>query len=107
MEETIVNVILFIFGTIGLTHIIVDSSIMQKPRDWLRAILPAFVYKLFECYQCAGTWIGFFCGWLCFGLGFKEIFLGGMAGSFLSYLAAAMLSYFEANSSIELPPENK
>ncbi len=103
--EAIVNVVLFVFGTIGLTHIIVDSSIMQKPRDWLRAILPTSVYKLFECYACCGAWLGFFCGWLCFGFGFKEIFLSGMAGSFLSYASAVLLTYLEANAIVEVPKD--
>jgi|SRR5262252_2711116 len=107
VAAAIVNVVLFVFGTVGLTHIIVDSAIMQKPRDWLRAILPEWAYKVFECYQCTGTWVGFFCGWLCFGLGFKEIFLGGMAGSFLAYLSAAVLTYLEANSLVDVPKEEE
>jgi len=107
MDEAIVSSVLFIFGTVGLTHIIVDSTIMQKPRDWLRAILPEYIYKIFECYQCCGTWVGFLCGWLCFGLSFKAIFLGGMAGSFLSYGSAALLTYLEANSLVDVPKNGK
>jgi hypothetical protein len=107
VAAAIINIVLFVFGTIGLTHIIVDSAIMQKPRDWLRAILPTYIFQVFECYQCCGTWVGFLCGWLCFGLGFKEIFLGGMAGSFLAYLSAALLTCLEANSIVDAPKEEK
>lgn len=103
-------IVLFVFGSIGLTHIIVDSAIFAPIRSWLQKILPVFVYKIFECYQCAGQYTGWFLGGLLFGIplliaekpdyyaAVVYTFVAGFASSFLSYVSAAMLTYFEANS---------
>lgn len=106
------SVVLFVLGSIGLTHVIVDSAIFAPVRSWLEKWLPSSVYKVFECYQCCGVWVGWFLGALLFGvpevlagnywLAAVQTFVAGFAASFVSYGAAVMLTYFEANSVI--PP---
>ncbi len=100
----------FALVAIGMTHIIVDSSIFAPVRDWIRAKMPGFVSKIIECYQCCGTWVGFFAAFWLLGCPVGEgaerhvvvhpavVFLGGCAGSFLAYSAAVLLTYYEAQS---------
>jgi hypothetical protein len=109
------NFALFVLATIGMTHIIVDSSIFSPVRSLLEKILPSYVYKVFECYQCSGTWCGFFIGWtlLVYPFDFDLVtkigivFSCGCAGSFLSTLAATFLNYLEARSIVDLGEEEE
>lgn len=83
--------LLFAFATIGLTMIIVDGSIFEPVRCFLEKKLPEKVYDVFECYQCMGTWCGFICGAMAFGLNPLFIILSGFAGSFLAMFTGAIL----------------
>ena len=92
-----IDFLLFALSVIGMTHIIVDGSIFQGVRDVLKKWLPTKLYRLFECYQCTGTWAGFFLGY--FLLHYTDlfaIFACGCAGSFLATWAATDLNYLEA-----------
>jgi hypothetical protein len=94
------NLILFILGTIGLTNIIVDSSLFQPIRAWakgeiaLREAANIFIHpkfgKLLSCYQCCGVWAGWMVGLLLFSE-WQFIFVAGFASSFLSELAAKIM----------------
>lgn len=112
------NIILFLLGTIGLTHIIVDSSIFAPLREWLKEKAPTVeepvkcfsgkwiagkIGYMMTCYQCAGTWVGFLMGFLLLfqpNIGWATnaaiIFGAGMASSFLSNWAAIYLTYLES-----------
>lgn len=126
------EILLFIFGVIGLTHIIVDSAIMQPIRDWFKKpYVPWFLMwkdgwgdllspwtflrkRLFDpighmttCYQCSGFWAGLAVGWMVWSqAGFWHVLASGFAGSFLSNAAAILFNYFEAQTIVHLPPED-
>jgi hypothetical protein len=85
--------ILYILATIGLTNIIINSTIMEPIRCFLKNHLPDSVYEVFECYQCMGTWCGALCGalvlcehWVAY------LFLYGFAGSFISSIMSIVNS---------------
>jgi hypothetical protein len=93
-----VTFLLFVFATIGLTLIIVDGSIFEPVRCILEKTLPEKVYDVFECYQCMGTWCGFLCGAMAFGLNPVFIILSGFAGSFLAMFAGLILDKLESHN---------
>ena len=91
----------FALATIGLTNIIVDPATIARPfRDFADKSLPSWFSKLFSCYQCSGTWVGFLCGYLVIGGDPWIVFLSGMAGSYLATLSATYMNYLEAKSII-------
>ena len=106
------NLILFIFASIGLTHIFVDSKIFMPLREWLQKQTNNWILckisEIMSCYQCAGQYAGMFCG-LClltsteYGLiyNFFLVLCSGFAGSFLSSFAAYYLTYLEAKSIVD------
>lgn len=86
-----------------MTNIIVDpATIMQPVRNFVEKNCHPWVNKLFSCYQCSGTWIGFFCGYVLISQNIFVVFLCGMAGSFLATLSATYLNYLEAKSIINI-----
>jgi hypothetical protein len=93
------SLILFGLATVGLTNIIVDpATIMQPFRDFVDKKCPPWVSKLFSCYQCSGTWVGFLCGYALVSNKPMTVFLCGMAGSYLSTISATYMNYLEAKS---------
>jgi len=101
LDINISNLILFFLSVIGFTHIIVDPATIAKPfRDFIEKYGTNWMNKLFSCYQCCGTWIGFFCGFILISKNIFVIFLCGMAGSFVSTWGAYYLNYLEAKSVI-------
>lgn len=102
MEE-ISRLVIFALATIGLTNIIVDPATIAKPfRDFADKRLPSFLSKLFSCYQCSGTWVGFMCGYLVLSREPGDVFLCGMAGSYLATLSATYMNYLEAKSIVSM-----
>ena len=104
------TLILFVLSTIGMAHIIVDGSIMQWFRDfvkWSTALIrwPS-LGGVVDCYLCCGTWCGFLMGWIWFGPTYWQIFACGCAGGFLSNMAAVVLNWVEAATIVNLPPED-
>ena len=56
---------LFVLAVIGLTHILVDSEIMDPVDEWAKNRVPTKVHHgLFECHQCSGFWCGVLLGLL-------------------------------------------
>jgi hypothetical protein len=100
------DLLLFIVGVIGITHIVVDSKITAPIRDWLsnpnRFIIFKFLHSMMTCYQCAGFWCGLLCGLTLREANYWHVLIAGGAGSFLSSLAAAVLNYLEANAIVQL-----
>ena len=106
--------LLFAFGSIGMAHIIVDGSILESFRTFVKNLAekincPKFG-ELVECYMCSGTWSGFFMGYITFGHSIENPFLSvfttfacGCAGGFLSNLAAMILNYIESATIVNLP----
>ncbi|MEN6367635.1 MAG: hypothetical protein ABFC88_12545 [Thermoguttaceae bacterium] len=87
------NLILFTLAVIGMTHIIVDSEIMEPVHDWVSKRC-TFIGKIMDCYQCAGFWCGLFLSPL---LDWNPLvwFVGGCAGSFLAQLGWLVLDTLE------------
>ena len=84
-----VNLILFVLAVIGMTHILVDSDMPLV--KWIRenakkvlAKVPGNWAKVFDCYQCSGTWCGFICGAILIDYNPLIILMCGCAGSFLA-----------------------
>jgi hypothetical protein len=110
------NFLLFAFGSIGMAHIIVDGSILESFRDFVKSFtkkinLPK-LGEIVECYMCSGTWAGFFMGYIVYGYFINNITLSilttfacGCAGGFLSNLAAMILNYIESATIINLPEQ--
>lgn len=95
--------ILFVFSVIGMTNIIVDPATIMAPfRNFVEKKCPNWLDKLFSCYQCTGTWVGFFCGYLLISDSLEIVFLCGMAGSFLATFSATYLNFLEAKSVINI-----
>lgn len=103
------NLILFMLGVIGFTHIMVDSTIMAPLREWIASKESWWwkkVSEILSCYQCAGTWCGFILGFLLFGLSPIMILISGFAGSFLAVLGSHLLAYLEAKTIISIGDDN-
>jgi prepilin signal peptidase PulO-like enzyme (type II secretory pathway) len=95
--------LLFAFGAIGMTLIIVDSGIMQWFRDWYKSVVPEKLGQLVDCYMCCGFWCGMFCAWASFSTPTVwSVIVGAFAGSFLANLAATLLNWMEAGTIINL-----
>lgn len=100
---SISSLILFILCVVGFTNIIVDpATIMQPVRDFIEKRCHPWLNKLVSCYQCTGTWVGFFCGYILISKDPVVVFLCGMAGSFIATFAATYLNYLEAQSVIDI-----
>ena len=100
------NFLLFVIGVIGMTHIIVDSSIFKPVRELALKYLPRFISKVFECYQCMGFWCGCMLGLTILSHNPFVVFAAGCGGSFLSNLAAAILNYLDARAIVDIGVHN-
>ena len=100
-----VELILFILASIGMTHVVVDGSIFSWLRNLAIKYLPRKISSIFSCYQCAGMWCGFLLGYFIIDKDIIKVFACGCASSFLSMLAATFLNYLEAQTIINLDKE--
>ena len=76
----VIKLILFIIGSIGLTNIIVDSSLFKPVRESFKNW--NYIYELLTCHLCSGMWSGLLCGWLLFGTSWT-LLIYGFSASFL------------------------
>jgi hypothetical protein len=106
--EIIESLVLFCFGSIGVTHILVDGEIFKPVKEFIAKNLPEFFSKLLNCYQCTGFWVGIFFGFFLYfdveniTKSIVYLFLAGGSSSNLSYFWALVLTYLEANSLIRM-----
>jgi len=91
-----INLIIFLFACVGMTHIIIDGTIFSSLRGYLKKILPEKFYSLFECYMCCGFWCGVFLGGLIISKDPFVIFSCGCASSMLAQLHANILNVLES-----------
>ena len=88
-------ILLFFVAAIGMTHIVVNSEIMEPVDAWAKAHLPAKLHHgLFECYQCSGFWCGIVLSPL---VSFNPfiMFACGCAASFLADFSESAFKYLE------------
>ncbi len=88
------NLILFSLGVVGMTHIIVDSQIIEPVYEWIRPRLPVVAHMM-DCYQCAGFWCGIALGLALLSYRPCIVFAAGCAGSFLAQLGWLVLDALE------------
>jgi hypothetical protein len=116
---TIGDFLLFVTATIGLTHIMVDSVVVQPLRNIIKFLSESEqwhgkrgeffkwilqkINKMISCYQCAGFWCGLVAGGVLVSLNPLVILFCGFASSYLALQAAHFLNYLEANSVITIP----
>lgn len=97
-----INFMLFALAAIGFTFIMVDSSILEPVREFIKNHVPSSFYKVWECYQCMGFWTGMVAGLVFLPITFSAVIMYGFAGSFLSSFAAVYINYLEAKSIIDI-----
>lgn len=111
------SVFMFVVSVVGLTHVIVDSAIMENPRNLFKKIVPEWFGSVVDCYMCCGVWCGWFVASVLFPvdvsshysifMGIMTIFVSGFAGSYLSNFAAIQLNHIEAATLGYLEQEEK
>ena len=111
-------ILLYALSVIGMTFVIVDGSIMEWFRtfvksksDWLAAKTGRESLKHFGdvvgCYLCCGVWCGFLMGLIWISYNPVKVFACGMAGGFLANFAATVMNYLEVATIFNLPPDDK
>lgn len=96
--------LLFATATIGLTNIIVDSSVFAPLRAWAREHCPKKVNELLNCHQCMGLWCGLFCGLVILHCSWLYWLLYACAGSFLATISIVLYEYLLSKTEFEFPP---
>jgi len=92
-----VELVIFILASAGLTHILVDGEIMEPIRVRLEKTLTNKIYRVFECHQCAGFWVGIFIGILTFWtLGPVKLLLCGFMGSWIGMFSSAAIASLDS-----------
>jgi hypothetical protein len=92
-----VELLIFIIATAGLTHILVDSEIMEPVRARLEKVLTNKIYRVLECHQCAGFWVGVVVGIMSFWtLGPVRLLLCGFMGSWIGMFSNAVIVRLES-----------
>jgi hypothetical protein len=127
---TVIDLLLFVFGSIGMAHIIVDGSIFQTRREKIKKraetpVQPAWYRwtyeengyhysyfrwakaKIVECHMCCGFWTGLLVCPFTLSHNPAKMFIAGCAASFLSMAGALIFNWLEANSVVDLPPDNR
>jgi hypothetical protein len=88
--------ILFLMATAGMTRIILYGFILEKFRNFLIKISPNFFGELLICPQCVGFWSGIFCSILLMKFNILIILACGCAGSFFCEFMAYVLNCIDA-----------
>lgn len=83
----------FAFVVMGLTNIIVESTIFEKFRELWKGKLPEFFGDAIECHQCVGFWAGMFASLLFAGQPFVVMLCCGFAGSFIAPFEKVLRNY--------------
>lgn len=104
---TSLDFVLFFLSTVGMSHIIVDGSIFESFRSFIKSysekLKVPHLGTIVECYMCSGTWCGFFMGYVWISDDLLKIFACGCAGGFVSNFAAIIINYFESLTIVNLP----
>ncbi len=101
-----VTFLLFAFSSIGMAHIICDSTMFAHMRSNFESRSAQaenkgfwhFLHQIVNCYQCCGFWTGLFMGVILLNFNPAIWFAAACAGSFLSLLAGYYFTFLEAKS---------
>lgn len=85
--------LLFLLAGIGITNLVVNATLLEKPRNFLIAN-SYFFGMLVSCMMCTGFWVGFILG---IHAHINPIYMGG-AISFLSYIFGELIEYLQVAS---------
>jgi len=88
---------LFILGVIGMTHIVVDSTLLAPVHEWVKP-RSRFLAELMDCHQCSGFWCGVLLAPALLSRNPLVWFAAGCAGSFLAQLGYWTLEALESFS---------
>lgn len=103
------NLVMFFLCTIGMTQIIVDGSILEGFRSFVKSCSKLLrlehLGSIVDCYLCTGTWCGFFMGYVWISKDPVEIFACGCAGGFLASLGSSVLNWIESATIVNLPQD--
>jgi len=100
------NLLLFIGSVIGMTNIVVDSTIIAPIRNWTKTKCPK-LGELMTCHQCSGFWCGLICGWISISNNVTTIFVCGCAGSFLATINLILTDLLISKTEYVLNNEEK
>ena len=96
--------LLVLLGGVGITHIIIDGTIMKRFRLWA-ADYPA-LKDLTECHQCCGFWVGLAAGLMGFAtLNPFTLLLSAGAVSFGAMFGRTVMDYMINNTVFEYESE--
>ena len=119
------ELVFFVLAVMGLTAIVVDSTISKKFKDWLGEKVPVWKEKIPDdiratipckflawlghniaeasnCYQCSGFWVGFALGGFFFPCHLVTLLCCGFAGSCVAVWGTSYLNYLEAQTLINI-----
>lgn len=85
------ELIIFILATIGMTFIIVIHYIFKWLREYLFKINPTFLGKGIKCTACVGFWSGIIIRLIQTKMFTIDLFLYACIGSFVCYVAYLLL----------------
>lgn len=110
----LLQTVMFVFGCVGMTQIIVESSIAFKVKNFVKSYTPNFLkpvtgffLELTGCYQCTGFWVGILVGSLYVipsaqnYFDYGKIFVSGCASSCLSLAWTSLLLFLESQTVIK------
>ncbi len=107
------NILLMLLGGVGMTVIIVESSIFVPIKNFLQKFMPKFFMQMMDCHQCCGFWSGIFVSlfflwpfsfeskWLNMLLDTGKNFSTGCAVSLLSVFWASFMMLIESKTVIK------
>lgn len=106
-----INLIMFIISTVGLTNILVHGRILDLIKIKNRSVRKWMYHwdwseSLFSCYECTGFWAGLICG---FGLFWGQWWLmifAPFAGSVISQTYTDWIYSLRSNIDFEVGDDN-
>ena len=107
---TFIDLIIFVLASVGLTLILVDSTIFHPVRVWIRKKNYQWLNDMISCYQCMGFWSGLFCGILMLLPGYfivPRLLLLGFLASYLSMLGTLLIDYYNAVIYVPEPKDDE
>ncbi len=91
---------LVLLAAIGLTNIVVDSSLVEKLKVWLKVERWPLLAEMLACKMCSGFWCGLLLG-LCWGYWADAVLIGlsvSLLASWLDWLQIGLLTLINRQS---------